>query len=92
MTLDNMRSLGVRSVDAICEETLCGHAATLNVDGLPDEFPVADVALRLRCSRCGSKAVSSRPNWLEARASGLARWPEKHSGANLSPGLSSSTS
>ncbi|MDP2357381.1 MAG: hypothetical protein Q8M31_15150 [Beijerinckiaceae bacterium] len=70
MTLGNIRSLGVVSLDAICEETLCGHAGQINVSVLPDGFPVIDVALRLRCSRYGSKSVSTRPNWLEYRASG----------------------
>lgn len=73
MTLGNMRSLGVRSIAAICEETLCGHSAPLNVDLLPGNYPVPDIALRLRCSRCGSKAVSTRPDWREANASGLAK-------------------
>ena len=77
MTLGNMRSLGVRSLDAICEETLCGHAAQIDVDNVPYEAVVVDVALRLRCSRCGSKSVSTRPNWLEYRASGTPNRPQE---------------
>jgi hypothetical protein len=73
MTLANMRALGVQSVMAICEEVLCGHSATLSAVALPDALPVPDIALRLRCSRCGSKAVSTRPSWQEYSASGAAK-------------------
>jgi hypothetical protein len=45
----------------------CQHEATVNVDALPDDLPVPDVALRLRCSACGSKRIMTRPNWLEER-------------------------
>lgn len=73
MTLANMRALGVRRLEAICENTLCGHAGVVEVDALPGEIPVPDVAGRSRCSRCGGKTVSTRPLWTEYRASGTAR-------------------
>jgi hypothetical protein len=60
MSLGNMREHGVRSVAAHCQESSCGHSGTVNVDGLPDDFPVPDVALRLRCSRCGSTGLARR--------------------------------
>ncbi len=63
MPLSNMREHGVRSVDALCED--CKREVTVNVDALPDELPVPDVALRLRCSSCGSKRIVTRPNWRE---------------------------
>jgi hypothetical protein len=63
MTLGNMRAHGVRSVDATSED--CKREATVNVDSLPDALPVPDVALRLRCSACGSKRIVTRPNWRE---------------------------
>ena len=31
-----------------CQETSCGHSASINVDGLPESFPVPDMSLRLR--------------------------------------------
>lgn len=71
MTLGNMRDHGVRAVDAWCEATGCGHMATINVDPLPDELPVPDVALRLRCSYCGSRRIHARPNWTELKAAGI---------------------
>ncbi len=73
MTLGNMRAHGIRSIDAYCQAIGCGHASTLNVDGLPDELPVPDVGLRLRCSRCGSRSIQTRPNWAELRAADMGR-------------------
>ena len=74
MTLDNMRAHGVRSVDATCEA--CKREAIINVDGWPDDYPVPDVGLRLVCSQCGGKDISTRPNWREhARPSGTGHYP-----------------
>jgi len=42
-----------------------GTRTTVNVDALPDHLYVPDVALRLRCSACGSKRIVTRPNWRE---------------------------
>jgi hypothetical protein len=63
MSLANMREHGVRSVEGPCED--CKREALVNVEGLPDSLPVPDVALRLRCSGCGSKQIVTRPNWRE---------------------------
>ena len=71
MTLGNMRAHGIRTVDAYCEATSCGHMAIFDVDGLSDELPVPDLALRLRCSRCGSRSIHTRPNWAELKAAGM---------------------
>ena len=65
MTLGNMREHGVRSVKAHCQEANCGHSASLNVDDLPDDFPVPDVSLSLRCSACGSRNVKTQRDWRE---------------------------
>jgi hypothetical protein len=61
MTLGNMREHGVRAVDATCEA--CPHEAVVNVDSLLDDVYVPDVALKLRCSACGSKKIVVRPDW-----------------------------
>jgi hypothetical protein len=45
-----MREHGVRAVLAICQESSCGHSGSMNVDAFPDDFPVPDLSLRLRCS------------------------------------------
>ena len=68
MTLANMRENGVGSIQATCEA--CTHEATVDVSGLPEDVFVPDVALRLRCSGCGSKHVVTRPNWREHEAAG----------------------
>ena len=65
MSLRNMREHGVRDVLAICQQASCGHSGSINVDHLPDSFPVPDVSLRLRCSACGSRNVKTQPDWKE---------------------------
>jgi hypothetical protein len=72
MTLAGMRAHGIRSVQAYCEAIGCGHEAILIVDELPDELPVPDVGPRLRCSKCGSRAIQTRPNWVEMQ---VPAWP-----------------
>jgi hypothetical protein len=68
MPLSNMREHGVWSVEATCEG--CKHEAVINVDSLPDDLYVPDVALRLRCSACGSKKITNRPAWTHHAAHG----------------------
>jgi hypothetical protein len=72
MSLGNMREHGGRSVAAHCQETNCGHSASINVNDLPDDFPVPDVSLRLRCSACGSRNVKTQPDWKQSE------WHRKH--------------
>jgi hypothetical protein len=76
LTLGNMRDHGARSIDAYREAIGCGHASTFHVDGLPGEFPIPDVSLRLRCSKCGSRSIYTRPAWSEMRAAGMGRKTE----------------
>jgi hypothetical protein len=71
MTLGNMREHGVRSIDAFCQAIGCGHASTVNVDGLPGGLLVPDVSLRLRCSRCGGRSINTRPNWSGLKAADM---------------------
>ncbi len=63
MTLGNMRSIRVRSVSGTCDA--CAHEGVVNCDRWPDNLPVPDVALRLRCSQCGSKAIKVALNMPE---------------------------
>lgn len=63
MDLGNMRSLGVRSLDVTCRK--CRHEASLNVDRWPDHVPVPAFATKMRCTKCGSRDVTVRPNWAE---------------------------
>jgi hypothetical protein len=68
MSLADMRSLDVRSVWAFCATIGYGHEASMNVDALPYDLPVPDVALRLRYSMCGHRFVTTQPDWSEARS------------------------
>jgi hypothetical protein len=67
MTLGNMRSVDITRIDATCRAIGCGHEAIVDVGGWPDEVPVPDVGLRLRCSAGGAKLVETRPDWGEFR-------------------------
>jgi hypothetical protein len=68
MMLADMRSHDVRHVWAFCSTIGCGREACVNVDALPDDLPVPDVALRLRCSTGGRRSVVTRPDWSETRS------------------------
>jgi hypothetical protein len=57
MMLGNMRFLGVGSIIARC--TPCDQSASANCDRWPDDYPVQNVELHLRCSVCGSKKLTS---------------------------------
>jgi hypothetical protein len=50
VSLGNMAPMAWRAGLATCQEMSCGHAASVNVDNLPDDFAVPDVSLSLRCS------------------------------------------
>ncbi len=62
MTLANMRSIGVRAIDATCA---CGHNARIDVSHLAGAIEVPALRWRLRCVDCGSRPIDVRPNWLE---------------------------
>ena len=61
--LRDHKALGCRTVEATCDA--CTHEAIVDVGDFPDDFPVPDVALRLRCSVCNSKRARVRLNILE---------------------------
>lgn len=65
MSLANIRSLGVRSVQLWCS---CNHWAVVNVDQLGDTVKVPNVRLIFRCSECGSAQHHlGRTGWNETR-------------------------
>jgi hypothetical protein len=70
MTLGNMRSLGVRTLDAWCAARGCHHHAVVNVAGFADAMPVRAFGPRLRCMACGHLGADARPNWQEYQAAG----------------------
>jgi hypothetical protein len=72
MTLENMRSIGVRSVEAGCE---CGRHVIVEIESLPGAIEVPSLAPS-QCSACGAHPNDVRPNWREYRAPGMDRsWP-----------------
>jgi hypothetical protein len=77
MTLANMLENGVRAVTATCEA--CGREADVNVDTLPETVTVPKAGLRLRCSSCGGKTISTRPAWHTARRQGVPDCRPEHS-------------
>jgi hypothetical protein len=63
MTLGNMRSNGVRSLDVSCWQ--CHHQAIVSADPWPDHVPVPSFGPRMVCTRCGIIGADARPNWNE---------------------------
>ena len=63
MDLANMRQNGVRSLDVASLE--CTHKSIVNMDDYPGHLIVKSFEWRMSCSKCGSRSVEVRPNWLE---------------------------
>jgi hypothetical protein len=59
LMLATIRERGVRSILVWCNA--CNYGAISNADHLPDDLPVPDVALRMRCSECSSKNIATFP-------------------------------
>lgn len=68
MDLENMRSLGVKSVEVICA---CGRESVVDVSAVAGDVAVPSLRLRMRCAGCGARPRHVRPNWLEVRAPGM---------------------
>jgi hypothetical protein len=62
-TIAHLKADGCRTVEASCDD--CRHEAIVDVSGFPDDFPVPDVALKFRCSVCGSRRIRVMRNMLE---------------------------
>ena len=69
-----MRALGMTTVASFCEAQGCGHDAVISLEGWPKATPIPDIALRLRCSECGSRKIRMMLNVREmyAKAYGVA--------------------
>ena len=59
---------GDRTVMAYCEAHNCGHGAEVPLEGWPLHLPVPDMALKLRCSRCGGRQIRMMVNVTELYA------------------------
>jgi hypothetical protein len=66
MTLGNMRTNGVRSLDVCCWQ--CHHRAIMSADPWSDDVPVPTFGPRMVCTRCGIVGADARPNWREQPA------------------------
>lgn len=64
MDLDNMRSLGIRSLHLWCS---CGRHAVVNVDKYPGNYEVPAMKRFFRCSACGKRPKEARPNGADMR-------------------------
>ena len=67
-TVAGQLAQGFRTVTAFCEAVGCGHSAPVPLAALPPSLPVPDIALRLRCSHCGRRAIKIYVNVSELYA------------------------
>jgi DNA-directed RNA polymerase subunit RPC12/RpoP len=51
----------------------CGRELIVDVSAMDGTVEVPALKNRLRCSKCGSRSMFVRPNWLEMRAPGMGR-------------------
>jgi hypothetical protein len=57
ITVDSSRASGLHTVSVFCEVRGCHQDAIVSLHGWPDDMPVPDLALRLRCSECGGRQI-----------------------------------
>ncbi len=55
-SVGSLRVQGATTAAVTCHS--CQRHAVISTDGLPDDLPFPDIALRLRCSGCGGRNVS----------------------------------
>jgi hypothetical protein len=58
-----MRRFGMTRLEVWCHGYLCGHRAMIDVSRYPDDAIVAH--LRFYCSRCGSRNIDARRDWIQ---------------------------
>lgn len=63
MTLENMRTNGVRPATATCLAFGCDHQANVLVDQIADYLFVLDLGHRMRCTACGGREIETRRAW-----------------------------
>jgi hypothetical protein len=67
MDLDNMRSLGIRTIDLICG---CGRHKEVNVDQFSRSEAVPSMTRFFRCGECGKRPKTARPGRLHRGPAG----------------------
>lgn len=70
----HLRGMGLKAILVSCIVTTCQHNASIEFDVLPfpdaTPFPYIAESGRLKCGRCGSRAVTTMPDWRDYRAKG----------------------
>lgn len=56
-TIGLCRAQGDTTAAVYCQAPGCGHGAIIGTDRFPNDLPFPDIALCLRCSRCGSRDI-----------------------------------
>ena len=64
-TVASTRALGMTTVTEFCEAKDCWRDAVIPLEGWPEATPIPDIALRLRCSKCGSRKIPMMLNMWE---------------------------
>jgi hypothetical protein len=54
-TAASTRAIGIKAVTAFCDP--CSHHADIPLDRFPDDYPIPDIARKVRRSACGSKRI-----------------------------------
>ena len=70
MDLDNMRSIGIRTIDLICG---CGRDKEVNVDAYPGTEAVPWMTRFFRCGECGKRPKTAWPGGCIAARQGQPR-------------------
>jgi hypothetical protein len=75
VTIGQSLADGYRTLMACCEAHDCGHGAEVPLKGWSPDLPVPNMALKLRCSKCGSRRIRMMVNVKElyAKAHGAGR-------------------
>ena len=68
MTLGNMRQFGMTRLDVSCHGPDCWHRADVDASRYADDVIVAELGRQFRCSRCGSRNIDVRPDWMQYAA------------------------
>ena len=56
-TIGFLREQGDTTAGVHCHARGCHHSAVISTDRFPADLPFPDIALRLRCSACGSRDI-----------------------------------
>ena len=56
-TIGSLREQGETTAAVFCHAPDCGRSAVISTDRFPADLPFPDIALRIRCSVCGSRAI-----------------------------------